>query len=915
MYIEVSVELKGLYPVLNYCVMRLLVCLVILCFCQAGISQSFEKTFVRTDKDLYQPADTLWFKGYLFDRKNMIADSSLNLHVFLNDEFGKKVADSSWPIVNGLCDGYLITPQTEGRYFLQALTMNMMNLPLSARYQKEVFVRSPLVDVVKIEAVLNQETFSPGEEIVADLKVALSAKEVAANQRLIYELWAGQERLERKRFKTNKEGEYRLNQLFVPAVKDELTLLITTANADIGRPSTLSLPIEVAPNDLDLQFMPEGGHMVEGLNGKVAFKALSNTGAPIDIAGEIQDAMGTVIQKATSFHKGMGYFYLRPKAENYYFKITSPAGIDSLYQLPYARPSGHMISLIDNDDQRLIKVSGNSRLYDSLHIVVRQYGSIVDKIACRGNGVEFLKLQDKSLDVGPVKISLENRIGQILSERLFFSQSVQSLRINISLDKTEYLPRDKVRARIKVTTKFGRPVKGNFSFAAIDDTQNPSPKPDQPHLLAYVLLDSELTGTIPTPNFYFTKSDSAIKALDLVMLTHGWRDYESEEFVNYEVLSGSLVHRQRKKKILADRSISIFNTTNFRESIIQTDSTGRFRIPSHHFKYKGDSFIVVAKAEGKKEKPNMLLDTSNKERFSQFKKQIIANVKDGLTYDYSIYQKRNKLRFDRFGNTLLLNSVEVFGKAIRDSCTLDDRMFRPPWKTKLRGELDLDETDALQVLKQVSNKISGFGDVNVYSPKGTRTLARDALLSLEYFRKATEVNGQRKITSFPLYYFAYINCESTFTFTPNRNMSELVGALDMSNIESIAVLDPLYTDGPGDRPFGQIYINTINDVVVRKPYYQKFFTYTTKPNQRARFYKPVYETEEAKASPIPDLRTTIHWEPTVMTDENGVAVVEFYNADRDNRIRITVEGLGEKQRFGFAQKDYRVLMPASKLGN
>lgn len=107
-------------------------------------------------------------------------------------------------------------------------------------------------------------------------------------------------------------------------------------------------------------------------------------------------------------------------------------------------------------------------------------------------------------------------------------------------------------------------------------------------------------------------------------------------------------------------------------------------------------------------------------------------------------------------------------------------------------------------------------------------------------------------------------------------------------------------------------IHTIDDKIIYRPFSKKFFTYALKTEQEAEFYTPKYDTKEKRDLEIPDLRTTIHWEHTIITDENGMAEVQFYNADRDNRIRITVEGLGSLQRFGFAQKDYRVLMPANE---
>ena len=61
--------------------------------------------------------------------------------------------------------------------------------------------------------------------------------------------------------------------------------------------------------------------------------------------------------------------------------------------------------------------------------------------------------------------------------------------------------------------------------------------------------------------------------------------------------------------------------------------------------------------------------------------------------------------------------------------------------------------------------------------------------------------------------------------------------------------------------------------------------------QLAEFYAPKYETEAQRNNFKPDLRTTIHWQPVVQTDSNGVASFEFYTADQATSYTVVIEGL------------------------
>jgi hypothetical protein len=57
------------------------------------------------------------------------------------------------------------------------------------------------------------------------------------------------------------------------------------------------------------------------------------------------------------------------------------------------------------------------------------------------------------------------------------------------------------------------------------------------------------------------------------------------------------------------------------------------------------------------------------------------------------------------------------------------------------------------------------------------------------------------------------------------------------------------------------------------------------------FYSPNYQSPEKGK---PDERTTIHWAPIITTDENGKAMVTFYNADLKTTVRVDVQGLTDK---------------------
>src|SRR5688572_29363068 len=67
-----------------------------------------------------------------------------------------------------------------------------------------------------------------------------------------------------------------------------------------------------------LQFFPEGGNLVAGLEARVAFKATDSRGLPINVKGEILTASGKKVSTFSSVHDGMRYFTLQPQAGEQY---------------------------------------------------------------------------------------------------------------------------------------------------------------------------------------------------------------------------------------------------------------------------------------------------------------------------------------------------------------------------------------------------------------------------------------------------------------------------------------------------------------------------------------------------------------------------------------------------------------------
>ena len=55
-----------------------------------------------------------------------------------------------------------------------------------------------------------------------------------------------------------------------------------------------------------------------------------------------------------------------------------------------------------------------------------------------------------------------------------------------------------------------------------------------------------------------------------------------------------------------------------------------------------------------------------------------------------------------------------------------------------------------------------------------------------------------------------------------------------------------------------------------------------------QFYSPKYDTN---ADTKPDLRTTVYWNPSILSDEKGRFKLEYFNTDEPGLYRVVVEGM------------------------
>ena len=277
-----------------------------------------EKLYLTFDKPYYSVGDTLWFKSFLLNGNLSANTRSDKIYVELFNDSLKFIENRVIALNNGL--GYgdfaLTNKLKEGTYVIRAYSNWQQNFGSDYFFQKSFYIGNAGEKTWLLDA--HQKLNTTGKKTL-DLKVRITnlKNEAAGLKDVEIVLMNDKKRLMKADLQTSLQGTIETQiPLGDNKINGNYSFIITDKK---DRSRQVILPINLQEVDqVDLQFMPEGGHMVNGIFGKVAFKAIGADGLGKDISGRIVNSKNEIQAELKVTHKGMGSFYLLPiKGEVY----------------------------------------------------------------------------------------------------------------------------------------------------------------------------------------------------------------------------------------------------------------------------------------------------------------------------------------------------------------------------------------------------------------------------------------------------------------------------------------------------------------------------------------------------------------------------------------------------------------------
>ncbi|MCX6307414.1 MAG: TonB-dependent receptor plug domain-containing protein, partial [Bacteroidia bacterium] len=452
-------------------------------------------------------------------------------------------------------------------------------------------------------------------------------------------------------------------------------------------------------------------------------------------------------------------------------------------------------------------------------------------------------------------------LGNTYCERLTFVRDFDFPIMSMQSDKSVYGKRELVSLDFKIQSTQSFPVNGGFSLS-VTDSHSVVCDSLTDNIISNLLLCSDIKGYVEDPASYFVDDKMATcEKIDVLMLTQGWRRFNTADIVkgifkqsNYYLEQGQALSGKVSNFFNApSKKCDIIMISSFNNSfrLVKTDSLGRYLIDGIDFP---DSTMFVLKAN----KPKSLTDV-----------EIIP--------DEDVFP----------------NSAVFIPSPLKTTNKISENDYFEISKEKYYFEggiraINLDEVTVTADKKDSENNeyYSGLADSEITAEQLEKSPST-SIINLLYTIPGIQINGDqisiRGSTGNPL------------ILLDNREIDDVqeLSYLTSSDMESIQVFK-----GASAAIFG---VRGGNGVIVLR--FRKGITVNTPApislarvsplgyQKPAEFYVPKYDVDSVYTSSNPDLRTTIYWNPRLLSDTSGVIHAQFYTADKAFNYSIVVEGV------------------------
>lgn len=653
----------------------------------------------------------------------------------------------------------------------------------------------------------------------------------------------------------------------------------------------------------DVQFLPEGGQLVSGIESRVAFKAIGTSGRSVAIEGFVLNAKKDTIVGFISSHLGMGYMTFKPEAGQTYTAFARLGGGTVVsYPLPAVQAQG-VVMQVDNlthKDNIRVYVNHNKTNTDAaatLTLLAQTRGQAVQMVEIPiAKKTSLIQLPRVQFPEGIAQLTLFDETNKPVCERLVFVNKNERITVALTPDKKAYKNREKVDLTVTTATTDGKPVSANLSLSAVDDRLAPEADSNGTTIVSHLLLSSDLTGTIEQPDYYVNPihQDRWTK-LDLLLMTQGWRRFAWADVLsgtNHPVkysaegglsLTGKVV-RPNQKDIGGKVNLTFMLAKRDSSRVFlagETDESGNFG--AYDLDFTDTTSVLIQGTKGAANR-NLVISLD----------QLLTPIVSITRVPY------NPLEFRRDELAEFIKRTKEY-QEIERQIRRNGEVLLQAVTVKAKKEREFD-----------SRVIYGTPDASVkFTPMNTS--GRQTILDVIQ----GQVAGVQVIGSG---FNARVQIRGATNFRgPVEPLFVLDGMpMDLQAIMGISVQDVDRVDvlkGASAAIYGSRASGGVISILTKRGGPNYDFSKEVTPGTLVaklpgytpvrEFYAPRYDVKKPEHV-RPDYRATLFWAPMIQTDTDGKATVSFFTSDAKTTLRLRVEGVTTGGMPGVGRESVRV---------
>ncbi|MBN2274568.1 MAG: hypothetical protein JXR41_06125 [Bacteroidales bacterium] len=799
-----------------------------------------EQVFLHTDKYMYKPGETVWFKGYVasFTCEQTPLYSN-DLYIKLLDHQNEELVYRRYPIVNNGVSGYITLPKStgKGKYHLVAYTSWMKNIDPDRIFAKELIVVKNNRRRIIADFRLLDEKPCFSDTLRAILHVRNQNGEPVSGASVAYYIQGLDKKLKQGNTITDPQGIAQVNEI-IPLHKIRNACFINFIISSKQGTGKYIFPLPYSSEDVRLQFISGHNYLLRGHENMINFKAFTKDGFPVCCEGEIINQEGKALLLFKSGINGQGSFTMTPTDSVYKARIVFPPG-DSLFLLPSIRTSGiyldykgiqknallfEVIVIPELMNMKTTWIASSSR---------KKYWS--SEIDVSGNTLVKIPMPEGRKELIQVSVFGENN--DLLYDNLIKGETTENP-LQIITDKNSYSKRKKVTVEIIVSKPCF--IKGNLDLSISVAQKHLTEHKDNPSIDEYMLFENRFPDAIyKTITFDTNAFLAADKPLPVNWETINLASENGEErYYNRDGLTG-IVYDKRKVPV-AYAKVKAINIANWKFYETQCDESGIFRVlfgaDIIDFNYLN---INAFDASGK-----TTLWPSVDQDFSK----AVNTAFQISTNDIARQQITDHLKFP-YPDVLASFEYQEKKKKLTEHET--KKISSPQQYVNYFSVIDI--VKDLQPLDIINNQIFFKGIHNAYANQN------GALIIIDGLAQGTHANIIHNLVPTDIVYIDILTTPGEIKRYTNQNY---LAAIEITTVRGIAQNRML----PGLSCLDMLELNR-------------------------GFNSPDY-TDKTKRKDDP--RTTLYWNPgIILPEKDTLMTITFYTSDIEGFYTVNVQGFDD----------------------